>query len=189
MGGASTTARAAAVLAAALFLGACSKDPAGRRVLAPGERMPEGMTLTSPAFGNGKAIPERYSCEGENVPPPLRWTGTPADATEVALVVEDPDATGAIFVNWIVVGIDPAVGSIAPGEPPAGAVEFEGSSDMAAYIGPCPPDDGGVHRYHFEVYALRDRPRLVESSRPIEKVKAIRRAAIAGGQLVGTFER
>ena len=177
------------VLALAMAWSACSREPAGRRVAAPGERMPEGMTLTSSAFEDGGVIPERYSCEGENVPPPLQWTGTPAEAKEVALVIEDPDATGAIFVHWIVVGIDPAVGSITPGAPPAGTVEFEGSSGMASYIGPCPPDDGGRHRYHFEVYALRDRPRLVESSRPIEKVQAIRKAAMAGGQLVGTFER
>lgn len=177
-------------LAGAVFSGACAAgEPAGRRVLGPGERMPGGMTLTSSAFEDGEPIPERYSCEGENVPPPLRWTGTPAEAKEVALVIEDPDATGAIFVHWIVVGIDPGVGSITPGAPPAGAVEFAGSSDMAAYIGPCPPDDGGSHRYHFEIYALRKRPGLVEGSRPIEKVQAIRKAAIAGGLLIGKFER
>ncbi|HVE46974.1 MAG TPA: YbhB/YbcL family Raf kinase inhibitor-like protein [Acidimicrobiales bacterium] len=151
--------------------------------------MPSGMTLTSSAFEEGGPIPERYSCEGENVPPPLRWTGTPAEAEEIALVIEDPDAPGAIFVHWIVVGIDADIGSLAPGPPPAGAVQFKGSSDMAAYIGPCPPNDDGQHRYHFEVYALRDRPGLAETSPPIEKVQAIRRAAIAGGQLVGTFER
>ncbi len=169
--------------------GACSEKPAGREVLAPGERMPKGMTLTSPAFEDGDPIPERFSCEGENLPPPLRWSGAPADAAEVALVLEDPDATGGIFVHWIVAGLDPKVQSLEPGALPEGAVEFNGSSDMAAYIGPCPPDDGGPHRYHFEVYALRSRPRLVESSRPIEKVQAIRRAALAGGVLVGTFER
>lgn len=189
MGGARRPAAATAVLVAALLLGSCSKTPAGRRVLAPGERMPDGMTLTSPAFENGAAIPERYSCEGENVPPPLRWTGTPADAAEVALVIEDPDATGGIFVHWIVAGIDRGVSSLDPGPVPGGAVEFAGSSDMAAYIGPCPPDDGGVHHYHFEVYALRARPHLVESSRPIDKVRAVRKAAVAGGQLIGTFER
>lgn len=177
------------LLASSILVGACGSEPTGRRILEPGERMPEGMVLTSPAFEDGGPIPERYSCEGENLPPPLRWTSPPAEAKELALVIEDPDATGAIFVHWIVVGIDPRAGSIEPGPPPAGAVQFKGSSDMAAYIGPCPPDGGGTHRYHFEVYALRARPRLVESSRPIEKVRAIRRAAIAGGQLVGTFER
>jgi len=182
-------ARAVVVVLAALLLGACSKEAAGRRVLAPGERMPDGMALTSPAFKNGASIPERYSCEGENVPPPLRWTGTPAGATEVALIVEDPDATGEIFVHWIVAGIDRGTRSIEPGPAPAGAVQFKGSSDMAAYIGPCPPDGGGVHHYHFEVYALAARPRLVASSRPIEKVQAIRKAAVAGGELIGTFKR
>lgn len=178
-----------ALLASSLLWAACSSEPTGRRVLGPDERMPEGMTLTSPAFEDGRPIPERYSCEGENLPPPLRWTGTPAGAAELALIVEDPDATGQIFVHWIVVGIDPATTSIEPGPPPAGAVMFDGSSGMDAYIGPCPPDDSGKHHYHFEIYALEARPRLVEGSRPIEKVRAIRKAAIAGGKLVGTFER
>jgi Raf kinase inhibitor-like YbhB/YbcL family protein len=177
------------LLVLGLLWGACSSEPAGPTVLAPGERMPDGMTLTSPAFEDARPIPERYSCEGENLPPPLRWTGTPAGATELALVIEDPDATGGVFVHWIVAGIDPGATSIEPGPPPAGADEFKGSSDMAAYIGPCPPDDGGVHRYHFQIYALRARPRLVESSPPVEKVRAIRKAAVAGGQLIGTFER
>lgn len=179
----------AVLLTVCLLWGACSREPAGRRLLEPGERMPDGMTLTSSEFEDGEPIPERYSCEGENIPPPLRWSGAPAGTREFALVIEDPDATGAIFVHWIVTAIDPAVSSIAPGPLPAGAVQYEGSSDMAAYIGPCPPEDGGRHRYHFEVYALRDRPRLVAGTRPIEKVRAIREAAVAGGTLVGTFER
>lgn len=176
-------------MAFALALSACSNGPTGRRILAPGERMPEGMTLTSPAFDPGRPVPERYSCEGENLPPPLRWQGTPAGTKELAVVVEDPDATGGIFVHWIAVGIDPATTGLDPGPPPAGAVVLTGSSDMATYIGPCPPDNGGVHHYNFEVYALRARPRLVEGSPPIDNVRAIRRAAVAGGELVGTFER
>ena len=64
-----------------------------------------------------------------------------------------------------------------------------GSSDNPAYIGPCPPDDDGPHRYFFEVYALAERPSLPPDGRPLDQVRAIRQAARAGGVLVGTFER
>ena len=151
--------------------------------------MPGGMRLTSPAFDPGRPIPERYSCEGENVPPPLRWDGTPAGARELALVLEDPDAPGETFVHWIVVGIDRATTALEPSSSPPGAQVLPGSSDNPTYIGPCPPDGGGPHRYYFQVYALDRRPELADEAGPVEKVRAIRRAAMAGGQLMGTFER
>ena len=151
--------------------------------------MPGGMTVTSSAFGAGEAVPERFSCEGENVPPPLRWRGTPAGTSELAVVVEDPDAPGGIFVHWIVVGIPPTTTSVGPTALPPGARVLPGSSDNPTYIGPCPPDGDGVHRYHFEVYALRSPPPLADGSTPLEKVRAIRGAAVAGGELIGTFER
>lgn len=147
------------------------------------------MKLTSPAFRPGGAIPDRHSCEGENVPPPLRWEGTPAGTRELALVVEDPDAPDEVFVHWVVVGIDPGTMSLEPGQPLPGATTLPGSSDNATYIGPCPPDGDGPHRYSFEVYALGSPPRAVPAGRPREAVRAIREAAVAGGRLVGTFER
>lgn len=167
----------------------CSPDDPATPVLQPGERMPGGMTLSSPAFRPGGTIPERYTCEGENVPPPLRWRGTPEGTTEVAVAVEDPDAPDGTFVNWIVVAIAPATTSIEPDALPPGGRVLPGSSDNPTYIGPCPPDGDEPHRYHFQVYALRSPPPLPEPSSPEEKVRAIRRAAIAGGLLVGTFDR
>ncbi len=155
----------------------------------PGERMPGGMTVTSSAFESGEEVPERFSCEGDNVPPPLRWRGVPAGTRELAVVVEDPDAPQGTFVHWIVVGIAPTTTSIGPGALPPGARVLPGSSDNPTYIGPCPPNGDGAHRYHFEVYALPSPPPLLEPSSPLEKVRAIRRAAVAGGELVGTFER
>lgn len=158
-------------------------------VLAGDERMPEGMALTSPAFDPGGPVPERFSCEGENVAPPLRWSGTPDGARQLALVVEDPDAPSGIFVHWLVVGIDPGAGGVDPSGPPPGAEVLPGSSDNPTYIGPCPPDGDGVHRYVFQVYALDRPPPLSGASTPLERVRAIRGAATAGGALVGTFER
>lgn len=154
-----------------------------------GERMPTGLRVTTPAFAHKGPIPERFSCEGDNVPPPLRWRGRPAGTAEMAVVVEDADARPEPFVHWIVVGIDPAVTSLEPEELPEGAKVLPGSSDNATYIGPCPPDGSGTHYYHFQVYALPRRPALDERARPREKVRAIRRAASAGGYVVGTFTR
>ena len=175
-------------VAVAAVPGCGGKGDGRLAVLRPGERMPEGMTVTSTAFADGAPVPERFSCEGENVPPPLRWTGTPAGTTELALVIEDPDAPDGTFVHWLVVGIDPARTSVGPDEPPGGEV-LPGSSDNPTYIGPCPPDGDGPHRYHFEVYALRARPRLPAEGDPVARVRAVRRAAAGGGVLVGTFAR
>jgi Raf kinase inhibitor-like YbhB/YbcL family protein len=168
----------ALALSTALLAGACT-----------GERMPSGIRLTSPEFGNGEPIPERYSCEGDNVPPPLRWTAPPSGTRELALALQDPDAPTGVFVHWLVVGIPSETRSLAPGTLPEGATVLEGSSDNPTYIGPCPPDGDDEHRYYFQIYALTERPRLAPDGDPNEAVKAIRRAATAGGGLVGTFRR
>lgn len=180
-------AAAAALFAAALA--GCSQGGTDLGVLAPGERMPDGLRVTSTAFDAGAEVPERFSCEGDNIPPPLAWTGVPAGTTELAVVVEDPDAPEGIFVHWLVIGIDAAATGLQGPEPPAGAEVLPGSSDNPTYIGPCPPDGDGEHRYVFEVYALRRRPALDGLATPVERVRAIRKAAEAGGTLLGTFSR
>jgi len=175
------------VLAVCLLAGACGGGE--KSVLQSGERRPTGMIVTSTAFKAKAAVPERYSCEGENIPPPLRWEGTPPGTAELAVVVEDPDAPNGTFVHWIAVGIEPATTSIDPESLPPGAEVLAGSSDNPTYVGPCPPDGSGTHHYFFEVYALPRRPDLPAGAPPLDKVRAIRREASAGGWLVGTFKR
>ncbi len=153
-----------------------------------GERMPTGMRVTSPAFASEGPVPERYSCQGENVPPPLRWRSTPQGTSELAVVVEDANAPRGIFVHWIVVGIDPAATGLESDALPRGATVLPGSSDNATYIGPCPPAGSGPHRYFFQVYALPRRLHLPDHLPARDKARAIRRAASAGGYVVGTFE-
>lgn len=168
----------------------CSSDGSDEdAVLGPGEDMPKGMTVTSSAFDGGGQVPERFSCEGENVPPPLRWSGAPKAARELAVVIEDPDAPDGTFVHWLVVGIDPRTTAVGPGGPPPGATVLPGSSDNPTYIGPCPPDGDGPHRYFFEVYALPEAMSLSADADPLENVRALRKAATAGGALIATFER
>ena len=174
----------------AVLAAACAEDGSDDPGLfEPGDSMPTGITVTSTAFDPGHPVPERFSCEGDNVPPPLSWTGVPPGTSELALAIEDPDAPDGTFVHWLVVGIDPGSTGLRGTGPPGGGEVLPGSSDNATYIGPCPPNDDGIHRYLFEVYALREPPALGTVTTPVAKVRAIRRAAAAGGLLIGTFTR
>ncbi len=97
-------------------LAACSSGGQPRTERA----LPESITVSSPAFAAGAAIPQRFTCAGENVSPPLGWSGVPASTVEVAVVVDDPDAPRGTYVHWVVVGIDPARTELAEGALPPG---------------------------------------------------------------------
>src|SRR5919198_814018 len=121
---------------------------------------PATITVTSPDFADGAAIPKRFTCDGANVSPALRWSGVPAGTAELALVVDDPDAPGGTFTHWVVVNIDPGTASIDEGSPPPGARQAPNSAGKSSWFGPCPPS--GAHHYRFTVYALSGR--LAESA-------------------------
>lgn len=110
------------------------------------------FALQSTAFADGSEMPERLTCEGEAVSPDLSWTGTPADATSLALVVRDRDAGG--FVHWVVTGIDPFVQGIGEGGVPENAVEGRNDSGAIGWLGPCPPAGSGTHTYEVALLAL-----------------------------------
>ena len=150
--------------------------------------LPQRITVSSPAFKAGAAIPERFTCEGENVSPPLAWLGVAAGTAEVALVVDDPDAPRRTYVHWVVTGLDPAGGRLTEGEVPPGARQLPNSAGSAAWTGPCPPG-GPAHHYRFTVYALRQEPEVTGDADPGAAVEAIEAAATARGRLVGTFGR
>ena len=148
------------------------------------------IAVTSSAFDGGQPVPVKFTCEGDNVPPPLRWSGVPAGTSEVALVLEDPDAPSGTFVHWIVLGLPASpAGEVASDTLASSAHQLQGSSGQAAYVGPCPPDNGGVHHYHFEVFALPAPPSVPSGAAPLDAVKAIRQQAKASGELIGTFHR
>ncbi|HEX9824242.1 MAG TPA: YbhB/YbcL family Raf kinase inhibitor-like protein [Actinomycetota bacterium] len=142
------------------------------------------ISLTSPAFGDGGAIPLDHGCEGANVSPALQWSGVPGTAAELVLVLRDPDAGG--FVHWIVVGIDPGAGGMAAGEVPQGASEGVNGFGGTGYGGPCPPD-GETHTYELTLYALRQAPSLAAGV-TIEEVEALLAGStLAFGTLRGTY--
>jgi Raf kinase inhibitor-like YbhB/YbcL family protein len=150
--------------------------------------LPERITVSSPAFAAGGAIPQRFTCMGENVSPPLAWSGVPAGTVEVAVVVDDPDAPRGTYVHWVAVGIDPAHTELAEGALPPGARQGRNSAGKAAYSGPCPPG-GPPHHYRFTAYALKRKAEVGSDTSPEAAIAAIESAATARGRLVGTFGR
>lgn len=141
------------------------------------------MTLSSPAFDHNAAIPKKYSCEGENINPPLHIENIPENAKSLALIVDDPDAPNGTFVHWVVYNI-PVVETIAENTVPGN----QGSNDFKkrAYGGPCPPS--GQHRYFFKLYALDEEPVLEDGSKA-ELEKAMQGHILQEAELVGLYEK
>lgn len=172
------------VIAAGLVgVGACGDDgPSGPEVEMDA---PQQITVTSTSFEEGQPIPERYSCHGAGVSPPLALSAVPAEAEALALVVDDPDAPRGTFTHWVVLDFDPTTVDIAEGVVPAGGVEVENSAGRTSYFGPCPPS--GTHRYRFSVYALRNGTGLGPTASLRQALGAIEDDVLAWGRLVGTF--
>jgi Raf kinase inhibitor-like YbhB/YbcL family protein len=152
------------------------------------------MELSSSAFDPLGAIPRRHTCEGDDVAPPLRWSGVPAEARSLVLIVDDPDAPDPAapmrtWVHWVVVDIPPQASSLPQGGRPLPAGARDGLNDWhrTGYGGPCPPV--GRHRYFFKLYALDTW--LPSLQRPTKAAveQAIRGHVLAQAELVCTYEK
>ncbi|MGA7196798.1 YbhB/YbcL family Raf kinase inhibitor-like protein [Roseiarcus sp.] len=154
------------------------------------------FALASPAFEDGGMMPKRSAGSGigDNLSPPLDWTGVPGDAAELALIVQDPDAPLPRPVTHLIAyGIDPVAGGVEEGALAAGgtgAIQLgRGSFRRVGYQGPRPVAGHGAHRYIFQMFAL---PRLLHFDSPPDLatvVAAMARAVLARGQLTGRYER
>ena len=150
------------------------------------------MKLTSPAFSEGGSIPARYTCDGEDVSPPLEWDGAPAEAKGLALVCGDPDAPAGDWVHWTVYDLPPSRTGLPEGVPPRDEIEGggrQGRNDFRkiGYGGPCPP--GGTHRYVFTLYALDRMLGLRGGATKAEVRAALRGHVVAEGKLTGKYSR
>jgi Raf kinase inhibitor-like YbhB/YbcL family protein len=121
---------------------------------ASGPTLPR-ITVSSPAFVNGKRIPRRYTCDGKDISPPVRWTGIPGRARQLSVVMRDPDAPGGNFIHWRLRAIPASSLQLVAGRVPAGAVQGRNSFGTTGYRGPCPPRGGHAHHYVITVTALR----------------------------------
>lgn len=143
--------------------------------------------LTSPAFGHGLQIPSKYTCDGEDINPHLMVHGVPEGTKALALVVEDPDAPGGLWVHWLAWNIPPETTEIREHTVPFGATEGRNSWGESGYGGPCPPS--GTHRYIFRLYALSTKLALPAGAAGEELDAAMAGHVIATTELIGTYMR
>lgn len=152
------------------------------------------LRVTSPAFADHERIPERYTLDGGNVSPPLKWADAPQNTRSFALIVEDPDAPQGTFHHWVAYNVPATFQGIQEGAGAAGAAAIDiALNDFGhrQYDGPAPPRGHGLHHYHFRVLAL-DVPRLdllVTSAGVRDVIAAARPHTIASAQIVGLYER
>jgi Raf kinase inhibitor-like YbhB/YbcL family protein len=175
-----------ALPALGLALAACG---GGERAEGPPPAAPDRIALTSPAFDDGGSVPVRYTCDGDNVNPRLRWTDVPGGARDLALLMEDPDAPGGTFVHWVLFKIPADSTGIPEDSVPRGARQGKNSTGDASYAGPCPPKGDEPHHYEFTLYALKSAIDLPDGAAAGDVRAAVAKAALAQGRLVGRFGR
>lgn len=142
------------------------------------------LMVTSPAFKNEGFIPRKYTCDGEDLNPPLQIEGLPEGTQSLVLIVDDPDAPMGTWDHWVVWNIPP-IKRIEENSVPG--IEGLNSFRRRSYGGPCPPS--GTHRYFFKVYALDTKLSLGPDSRKRDVEKAMAGYTLARGEIMGLYKR
>jgi len=153
------------------------------------------MTLTSPDFKQGDQIPTKYTCEGDDISPPLAWDGVPEGTKSLVLIIDDPDAPDPkapklVWVHWVVYNIPPDTKSLPENASKAGLPQGTalGVNDFkkTGYGGPCPPI--GRHRYFHKLYALDTTLDLTRATKPAIEL-AMKDYVLASAELIGTYQK
>lgn len=153
-----------------------------------------GLELTSSAFQQGGQVPRRYTCDGENISPPLAWSGAPEETKEFLLVCNDPDAPSGVFHHWALYNIPASWSQLDEGYGPESPIKgmHQAINDFGkpGYGGPCPPKGHGEHHYHFRLSALSS---PIASVRPeitcVEVAALARPYVIEFVELIGIYGR
>lgn len=145
------------------------------------------LSIRSSAFQNRGKIPSKYTCDGEDINPPLIFENIPDEARSLTLIVEDPDAPGKTWLHWVVFNISADTTHINEDSVPQHAVEAMTDFGHIGYGGPCPPQ--GVHRYHFKLYALDTMLDLTEDVTLEEIRQAMEHHILDEAELVGLYSR
>lgn len=187
--------RAAAALASCLlgFAATLVMVACASTVLAPSEEDEMAMQLSSAAFQDGAGLPAKYTCDGQNVSPPLAWSGAPSGTQSLALILEDPDAPLRVFTHWVLFNLPADATQLPEGVPqgdrlPNGALQGKNDVGRNGYGGPCPPP-GPAHRYHFTIYALDRSLSLAAGASKGQALDAMQGHVLARGDLTGTYGR
>jgi len=183
------------VLFALMLLCSCKgKNVSGPESVGGETQVKEKVALkvTSGAFADGGMMAGKYTCDGENVSPPLAWSGVPGEAKSLALVCEDPDAPSGVWTHWVMFNVPVGLGSLAENVPPSGEMAGggrQGRNDFGrtGYGGPCPPN--GTHRYFFKLYALDALVSVEAGAKKDQLLKAMEGHVLGEGELMGKYER
>ncbi len=149
--------------------------------------------LQSPAVSSGGEIPAKYSCDGADRSPPLRWSDPPTKTKGFALIADDPDAPAGTWVHWVIYGLAATLRELPEGVPTrdtAPGIGTQGVNDFrkVGYGGPCPPR-GPAHRYFFRLYALDTELTLPPRKTKAELLKAIEGHVVGQAELIGRYKR
>ena len=150
------------------------------------------IKITSTAFENNGLIPAKYTCDEENISPPLQWEQIPEETKSIALICDDPDAPMGTRVHWILFNLPKETRELTENIPVSDTLANGGSQGItdfgrAGYGGPCPPS--GTHRYFFKIYALNTKIDMDSSADKSQLLKAMEGHVISQGQLIGKYKR
>ena len=145
------------------------------------------MKITSSAFEHNSEIPFIYTCDGENINPPLEFVQVPTNAKSLVLIVDDPDAPMGTFVHWVLFNVSPKSKGVKENSIPDSAIQGLNSANKTGYMGPCPPSN--THRYFFKLYALDMKLNLLQKSTKQELEQAIQGHILDKAELVGLYSR
>jgi Raf kinase inhibitor-like YbhB/YbcL family protein len=151
------------------------------------------IQITSPAFSEGRPIPQIHAFDDKNLSPALHWSGVPTSAKSLALICDDPDTPAGTWVHWVIYDLSATTAGLSEGVPPSseltnGAQQGLNDFKQTGYGGPCPPP-GKPHRYFFKVYALDTMTGLKPGATKAELMKAMDGHVLAEGKLMGTYRR
>lgn len=144
------------------------------------------FTLSSSAFVHEGMLPSKYTCDGEDMSPPLSWSGVPEGTRSLALTMDDPDAPRGTWDHWVAFNISPTLHGVEEGTEPSG-VAGKNSGGKKGYGGPCPPS--GTHRYFFHLYALDTELPLEEGATKQDVLAAMEGHVLGSAELMGTYQR
>ena len=151
------------------------------------------MELKSSVFQNNQDIPQKYTCDGADLSPPLVWNNPPNGAKAFALITDDPDAPGGTWVHWVIYDLPADAKGLAEGVPtqemlPNGAKQGVNDFKNVGYGGPCPPR-GPAHRYFFKLYALDQPTNLKPRATKQQLLNAMKGHILGEAQLIGKYKR
>ena len=147
----------------------------------------KGLQLVSPAFKHNEFIPEKYTCDGKDINPPLLIENIPSGTKSMALIVDDPDAPAGTWVHWVVWNISPDTKEMKESSVPEGAQQGVNDFRKHQYGGPCPPS--GTHRYFFKLYALDTMLNLGSKAKKSDIEQAMKGHILEKTELIGRYRR